>query len=59
MDKRLTMADVHRKRREVLKNWLHSLCRSSEYGDEAWDFSQTLDIIDAIECCPGDRLRGG
>ena len=59
MDKRLTMADVHRKRREVLKNWLHSLCRSSEHRDEAWDFPQTLDIIDAIECCPGDRLRGG
>ena len=59
MKKKLRMADVHRKRREVLKNWLHSLCRSPKYGDEAWDFPQTLDIIDAIECCPADRLRGG
>lgn len=54
----LTKADFNRKRREALKNWLHWLCRSSEYGVEVYDYPQTLDIIDARECCPGDRLRG-
>lgn len=59
MNKKLTWADIHRKRRGVLKAWLYSLCEQSKHGKEAYNFPQALDIIDAIECCPADRLRGG
>lgn len=58
MKHKLTMADCHRKRREVLKNWFLGTVEQAR-GKEARDWPQTIDILDAIECCPGDRLRGG